>query len=384
MKSIWNPWVGTFTVLAGLVGTAYVSRYQGGASRAHAATKRDEATVVKLVKPKLAAADRTLSVTGTTDSQLSTNVHARASGYVRSLHVDMGDRVKAKQILAELDTPELDREIEQADASLAQAAAAVELAKAALVYSQSTLERIQVLNGRQLTSKQELEQLEAQSNVDRAKVQVAEASRAAAQANLHRLRQLKSFARVTAPFAGTVVARKVERGSLVSAGTATPLFVIATTDQLRVNIDVPQSLAPAIVDGSPARVSVPEYPSLTIDGKVARSAHALDPTTRTMKVEVQLKNVENKLVPGMFANVSLTLPSTHRALILPATALISHDSGLQVAKVDKQHRVQLVPVELQRDNGADVEIAGGLSLGDQLVANPGPALRQGSLVRAAR
>ncbi|HEX6245543.1 MAG TPA: efflux RND transporter periplasmic adaptor subunit, partial [Polyangiales bacterium] len=305
----------------------------------------------------------------------------RASGYVRRRLVDLGDQVKAGELLAEIDTPELDLEIEQAEAALMEREAAISLARATRRYSASSLERIKLLDGRKLTSKQELEQLEAQSDVDAAKVQVAEAARTAASAQLRRLQKLKSFARVVAPFAGTVSARKVERGALVTAGSGSALFEIATLDPLLVALDIPQGLALGVRAEAKAEISVNEYPNERFEAKVAHSAGVLDTGTRTMRVELEVKNTRGRLVPGMYASARLSLPHPHPVLLIPATALVTRNDGLRVVTVDAKQRAKLVPVVLERDNGAELEVADGLSLAQAVVANPSPEIEDGTLLR---
>jgi RND family efflux transporter MFP subunit len=358
------------------------SRTRRGPQRALAAVPpAEQAVFARLIKPKPGKSERALVLPASVESAETTKVHARASGYVRRRLVDLGDKVKAGALLAEIDTPELDLEIEQAEAALLEREAAISLALATRRYSASSLGRIKVLDGRKLTSKQELEQLEAQSDIDVAKVQVAEAARSAASADLRRLQKLKSFARVIAPFAGTVSARKVERGALVSAGSGVALFEIATLDPLRVSLDIPQSLALGVRSGGTAQVGVNEYPDQRFEARLARSAGVLDPSTRTMRVELEVKNTQGKLVPGMYASAWLSLPHAHQVLLIPATALITRNEGLRVVIMNAKHRAQLIPVVLERDNGAELEVADGLSLTQAIVANPAPGIEDGTLLR---
>lgn len=357
-------------------------RKQAGARKALAAVPPPEQAVfVRLVKPKLAKSDRALSLPASIESTETIKVHARASGYVRRRLVELGDQVRAGQLLAEIDTPELDLEIEQAEAALMQSQAAISLASATRRYSSSSLARVKLLDGRKLTSKQELEQLEAQSEVDAAKVQVAEAGRAAALAHLRRLQKLRSYARVVAPFAGTITVRKVERGALVSAGGANALFEITTLDPLRVSLDIPQSLIQGVRTGGKAQVSVSEYPGEHFEASVAHVSGVLEPTTRTMRVELQVDNTRGRLVPGMYASAQLTLPQAHRVLLIPATALVSRSDGVRVVVPDAGLRARLLPVVIERDNGAELEIALGIAPEQSIVANPTPDIDDGTLLR---
>jgi RND family efflux transporter MFP subunit len=369
-------------LLGGLFAAGYLPRKQAAATRALAAVPPPEQAVfVRLIKPKLAKSERALTLPASIESAETTKVHARASGYLRRRLVDLGDHVKSGELLAEIDTPELDLEIEQAEAALLQSQAAISLAGATLRYSSSSLARIKLLDGRKLTSQQELEQLEAQYQVDVAKVQVAEAGRAAALANLRRLQKLRSFARVVAPFAGTVTARKVERGALVSAGSGNALFEITTLDPLRVSLDIPQSLVQGVRGGGKAQVSVSEYPGEIFEAKVAHISGVLEPGTRTMRVELQVDNTRNRLLPGMYANAELSLPQAHPVVLIPATALIARNEGLRVVTLDAGSRARLVPVIVERDNGAELEIALGVSPDRAIVANPTPDIEDGTLLR---
>jgi RND family efflux transporter MFP subunit len=184
---------------------------------------------------------------------------------------------------------------------------------------------------------------------------------------MRRLVNLKSFANVTSPFAGTITSRTVERGALVSAGNATPLFKVADTDPARVLIQVPQDVAAGIKNDLPAKVSVREFPGRPFDGIVAHSAGALDPVTRTMLVEVRVPNPKNELLAGMYSEVALTLPSSHRVFEIPATALMNDSKGLRVAIVDADNKLHLQQIAIERDAGATVQVSSGLTGGERIV-----------------
>lgn len=336
---------------------------------------------VSLVKPKLLSRERALKLPATLDAHEQTVIHARANGYVRRWLVDLGERVKAGQLLAEIDTPELDRELDQARAGLSESEASVELARASREYATSSLERYQQLTQRKLTSAQELERYQAEARVNDARVQVAEAERASRVANLRRLEQLKAFSQVSAPFAGVVTSRTIERGALVSSGVASPLFELATVDALRVTVDVPQSWAPGVRTGHSAQLALPEYPDRRFEARVARTAGRLDAKSRTLRVELEVPNSDGKLLPGMYANVELSLATAHDLYTVPASAVLAGKDGTKVALVDASGRVHLRSVLVERDNGSEVEIASGLSGDDQLIANPGLGMRDGAQVR---
>ena len=322
---------------------------------------------VETIAPKSGASERALELPGTVQAFQETVLFARASGFVRAWHVDMGDKVRKGQVLAEIETPELDQELSQAQAQVLQARASLTLASANRDLANANLARARRLAPSGILSRADLEQSQAQAEVGAANVNVAGANVAAQQANIRRLNQLKAFGRVTAPFAGTVTQRTVEIGALVTAGNNQPLFKIAALDPARVFVQVPQDVAPSVRPGVSGNVTLREYPGRTFAGQVMRAAGELDPSTRTMNTEIRVPNQDGALLPGMYAEVALTLPSPHHVLELPATALLNDSRGQRVAVVDGQHRLHLVAVVVERDNGATVEISSGLS-GNEAVA----------------
>jgi membrane fusion protein, multidrug efflux system len=335
---------------------------------------------VEVVVPRSGSSDRALSLPASVQPLQETLIYARASGYVRRWLVDMGDLVKDGQLLAELDTPELDQQLDQGRAQLEQAIASVAQAKANRELSKSTYERYVPLTKQGLTSPQDLDQRKAQADSDEASVRVAEASVAVQEANMRRLSQLKAFARVAAPFAGRITARSIEVGSLVAAGSGGPLFKVAATDPARVFVQIPQDVAPSVRVDLPASVTVREYAGRVFSGSVTRASGALDPATRTMNTEVRVPNADGALIPGMYAQVSLTLPYPHRVFEIPATALMNDAMGLRVAVVGSDDVVHLVPVVLERDTGAALEISSGLTGTERIVKLPSAELAEGTTV----
>jgi RND family efflux transporter MFP subunit len=338
---------------------------------------------IEIVTPKIGASDRALEIPGTVQALRETVLFARATGFVRAWRADMGDKVKKDQILAEIETPELDQELSQARAQLQQTQAALVQAKATRDLANANLARARRLAPSGIVSKADLEQSQAQAQVGEANVTVATANVAAQQASIRRINQLKAFATVTAPFAGTITQRNLEVGALVTAGTNQPLFKIAAMDPARVFVQVPQDVAPGVRPGVPANVSVREYPRRTFAGQVMRASGELDSSTRTMNTEIRVANEDGALLPGMYAEVALTLPSSHRVLELPATALMSDARGQLVAVLDAQHKLHLVRVVIERDKGATIEISSGLQ-GNESVAKLGSAaLVEGMTVEVA-
>lgn len=338
---------------------------------------------VDVVAPKLASSDRALSLPGSIQPLEETTIYARASGYVRKWNADIGDKVKEGDILAELDTPELDQQIDQARADLTKAEAGVVQAQANVAFARQQLERAKNMVANGVASQQELDQRKTEANVGDANVTVAVAAVDAQKANLRRLAQLKSFARVLAPFAGTVTSRTVERGALVTAGNGSPMFKVAAMDPVRVFVQVPQDVAPTIRLDLAAQVSVREFAGRTFDGKVAHAAGALDPATRTMTTEVRVPNPKGELLPGMYAQVALTLPTPHKVYELPATAILNDASGIRVATVTPDGTLKLVRVTIERDTGPTVQIASGLDGTERVVKLASAELADGRPVDVA-
>jgi membrane fusion protein, multidrug efflux system len=359
-------------------------RHQQALLAAEAAASKQAVPRVALVTPRPGKSERALSLSATLEGLEQTEIDARANGYVRRWLVDLGDSVKEGQLLAELDTPELDLEIEQARAALAQSEASIFQASATRDYSLTSLKRYQALAPQGIASQQDLEQKASQSKVDEANVRVAEAARNSQLANVHRLEQLKAFARVTAPFAGTITDRAVQRGKLVAAGTGQHLFKISTLDPVRAFVQVPQSLVAGVKQGLAAEVSVAEQRGKAWKGIVVRTASALDASSRTMSVEVQVPNPDHRLLPGMYAEVALKLDASQRLFVLPASAVATTKDGVRVAVVETDGRVRWTKVRLERDNGADVEISEGLTGNEQIIASPGPAVVDGLVVQAVK
>ena len=338
------------------------------------------AVVVDVVVPKVMSSDHAIVLPGSVSPLQEIIVYSRANGYVKRWLVDIGDNVKEGQLLAEIETPELDQELAQAQAQLAQVQAGVALASANRDFSRANLERYKRLTPAGLSTMEELQQKQAQASVDEANVSVAQAAVGAQRANIQRLYQLKGFARVLAPFDGTISARMIDRGALVTPGNATPMFRISSIDPVRVFVQVPQDLAPSVRIDIPATVTIREFAGREFAGKIARSAGALDPSSRTMNTEVRVPNPKGEILGGMYAEVALTLPSPHRVFEIPATALLNDANGLRVAIVGADGAIHLVTVVVERDTGATVEISSGLAVGERVVKLAGEGLSEGAVV----
>jgi membrane fusion protein, multidrug efflux system len=354
--------IGAIAVLGGAFGFGYLPRVADRTALVESSQTGGDALLrVEAVTPKEGSSDRAISLPGSVQPLEETVIYARASGYVHKWYVDIGDKVQGGQLLAELDTPELDQELDQARAQLNQAEASLVQSKANRELSQANLTRYKQLAPSGVVSMAELDQRQAMAQVDEASVSVAQANIAAQQANIRRLVQLKSFARVTAPFGGTVTVRTIEVGSLVSAGNGQPMYKVAAMDPARIFAQVPQDVAPGVRAGVAATVTVREYPGRTFTGTVARAAGELDPSTRTMNTEIRVPNPDGLLIAGMYAQAAFTLPSPHRVFEIPSTAVASDAHGSRVAVIDDASQIKMVPIVIERDTGPTVEVASGLT-----------------------
>jgi membrane fusion protein (multidrug efflux system) len=377
--------VGAALLLGAAFAVGYLPRVRERAALEQATTVAGQTAVrVDVISPKIGSSDRAELLPGSVQPLMETVLYARASGFVRRWLVDMGDKVAAGQLLAEIETPELDQELDQARAQLRQAQPSLARSKASRELANANLQRYQQLTPVGVASQADLDQRQAQAQVDEANVSVAQATIAAQEANIRRLTQLKDFARVTAPFAGTVTQRWVEVGALVTAGNGQPLYRVAATDPTRVFVQVPQDVAPSLRVGVAATVTVREYPGRRFEGKVARSAGELDSATRTMNTEIRVPNADGALIAGMYAQVALTLPSPHAVFELPSTALMNDANGLRVATVDDDSKIHLVPVVVERDEGANVEISSGLTGGERVVKLASAEFGEGKPVDVVR
>jgi RND family efflux transporter MFP subunit len=324
-------------------------------------------------------------------------ISARAEGYIRRWMADIGDRVREKDLLAEIESPEVDQQLRQAEAmlqrsrsALGQAEAGVRQTRANLELAEVTLRRWKELVERGVLSQQDGDEKNAVYRVRQADVAAAEAGVRASQdairadeANVHRLLDIQSFQRVQSPFGGVITARSVEVGSLVgsSGGASRELFRLAEIDHLRVLVHVPQSDVGSIRVGQECVIQVREHPGDDYVGRVSRTASTLDASSRTLLTEVRLPNSKKELLPGMYADVHFKIRRTHPPLLIPSGALITGDSGPQVALLQQDQTVHFQKVRVGRDYGAQMEIVSGLQLGDTIVTNPTDEIRPGSKVK---
>jgi RND family efflux transporter MFP subunit len=333
-------------------------------------TENQAVPVVAVALPDTRGKKTTFSLPGRLEAYTQAQIYARVTGYVKEWKADIGTPVKTGQLLAEIDAPDLDQQIMQAEANLASA-------KANSVLSDMTLKRGKSLITSLAISQQDLDQRSADSSNKQGQVH-------AAQANLDRLRVLEQYKRLTAPFDGLVTARTTDVGALINAGGGgPPLFVVSETTKLRVYVNVPQSYVPSIPVGTKAHISVPEYPGRTFPATVEASAQSVDIASGTTRMQLVADNSNGELMTGDFTNVAFDLPHPEIAINVPASALIFNELGLQVATVAGDGRIILKKVTISRDLGNEVEIASGISADDRVVANPPDGIATGDKVRVA-
>ena len=360
--------LGTLVVLAALFFVGMFPRWRANAALTNAASdQRPTVSVVTSQGPDGAA---NLVLPGSTQAIQETAIYARTNGYVRQWFVDIGAKVEAGQLLAEIETPEIDQELNQARAAAQQAAANLELARA-------TLKRWDYLLQRKVVSAQEFDEKKAGSDA-------RQADFTAAQANVKRLEETQGFQKIVAPFSGIVTARTVDNGMLVSAGSAgqsQPLFRVAQIDTLRIYVTVPQTYASSIKPDQNATVSFREISDKAFSAKVVRTAGALDPAARTLLTELKVANTDRKLFPGMYAEIKFAFPQDGRTLLVPGNTIIVQSDGPKVLTVDAKQTIRTRPVKLGRDLGDKVEILSGLDPAEPLVANPSDSLSEGVEVK---
>ena len=334
-------------------------------------TEDNALITVATTKPVSQGSEAEISLPGNVQANTDAPIYARTNGYLKRWLVDIGDQVKAGQMLAEIEAPEVDRELDQSHAARAQAKAHLDLARI-------TADRYGSLLKEEAVSPQEVDE---KYGIHQAR----KADYAAAEANVRRLEQMKSFQRVTAPFSGTIVARNVDVGSLIQAGSSSSsgwLFKLAQIETIRVHAAVPQSSMGMIKSGMTVDLVVPELGERVFPAKVMRSAGAFDSATRTMVVEMHVPNHGGPLLPGMYAQARINLVNAEPNLQVPINALMIGGDGTRVAVVDKSDVIHIKPVKLGRDFGKEVEILAGLADSDRVINNPRDSLVEGTKVRA--
>ena len=380
--------------LAAIVVAAFFGGYLPRQKRetelvAEAKSDSETAPLVNVTAAERSSGKSELVLPGSIQAITEAPVLARATGYIKTRLVDIGDRVREGQLLAEIDAPELDQQVRQAKASVDQANASLEQANANLVQGKTneqlyktTADRWSALVLKGAVSRQDNDTYQAQYTAQLATVQalekavnVAKSNVGAVEANLDRLTDMLGYVRVRAPFAGVITQRNVDVGALVNEGS-TLLYRIAQTDKLRIYVNVPQADSTAVHVGQPAKLSISDLPSKVFSGTVTRTANSLDPSSRTLQAEVQVANTAVLLMPGMYAQVDFTTPRAEPPLLIKGDALVVRSNGPQVAIVEPDKTVHFQLVTLGRDYGDRIEVLSGLQAGDRLVVNPGDNIQE--------
>jgi len=357
-------------IAAIVVGMGITTRRMADA-RLNEWTERVAIPTVAVAVPDDRGRRTTIDLPGRLEAYSQAQLYARVSGYLKEWKADIGTPVKAGQLLAEIEAPDLDQQIMQAEAGLSSAQANAELAS-------QTLQRGQSLVTSGAVSKQDLDRRSADSANQQGLVK-------SAQANLSRLRVLERYKQIVAPFDGLVTVRTTDVGALITAGSGggPALFVVSDTSRLRAYVNVPQNYVPSVKVGTKAQIAVPEYPGKTFTATVEASAQAVDIASGTTRMLLVVDNRDGALMTGAFATVRLELPNPEAAIHVPASALIFDQGGLRVATVGPDDRVVLKPVTIARDLGKQVQIATGLTAEDRVIETPPDGIASGDQVRIA-
>jgi RND family efflux transporter MFP subunit len=324
---------------------------------------------VAVVYADAGALTATINLPGRLEAYYRAPIFARVNGYLKSWNADIGARVKAGEAIAEIDAPDLDQQLLQARADLANQEASAKL-------SEVTLARRKTLIASNFVSMQEIDERTADLANKNAAVN-------SSQANVERLEALAGYKKITAPFDGIVTARNTDVGALINAGggSSPPMFIVSDIKKLRVYVNVPQTYVPSVKIGAKAKISVPEYPTRTFEATVEASAQAVDVTSGTTQMQLALDNSAGELMPGGFANVRLVLQRDNVPMHIPSSALVFDQKGLRVATVTPDNKILFKPVTIARDLGRDIELAGGITLDDRVISTPPDGIVDGDPVR---
>jgi RND family efflux transporter MFP subunit len=334
-------------------------------------TQEQAVPTVSVIAPEPGESGPVLDLPGRLEAYIRAPIYAQVSGYLKAWKTDIGAPVKSGELLGEISTPELDQQLQQARADLASAKANADLAGI-------TAKRWQAMLSSDSVAQQDVDQRSADYTAKLAQMK-------AAQANVDRLVAAKAFARIVAPFDGVVTARDTDVGALINAGggTGPELFVVSDIHKLRVYVQVPQRYAPSIRPGSAAVLVVPEYPGREFHAQIVATANAINTTSGTTLVQLQVDNADNTLMPGSFAHVRFHLPVDSTALRVPASSLIFDNAGLRVATVGEGDKVAFKTVSILFDYGKTVEIGSGLGTGDRVIDSPPDGIKDGDVVKIA-
>jgi membrane fusion protein, multidrug efflux system len=371
-KALWMVAAVLLLLAAGAVGALLIRMHDDQVLAGE--TERESIPTVAVIHPTAEKPDEELVLPGSLQAYEESPIFARTNGYLLRWYKDIGSRINKGDLLADIDTPEVDQELLQARAARQQIVAQMDLAKI-------NADRYVALRKTDSVSQEEADQ-------QTSGYQQATANLAAADANVRRLEELEAFKHVYAPFSGVLTRRNVDPGALINAGSTggaagKELFDMARVDPLRVYVNVPQAYAPFIKNGMEATVILQEFPGQKFKGTVARTAEAIDPTTRTLLTEVDVPNKDGRLLPGSFGEVHFKVATNVQKVTVPVNTMLFRQEGPRVAVVGSNNKVQLRPIAIGRDYGSTLEIVGGVGVEDQVVVNPADSLEEGQQVHVA-
>jgi multidrug efflux pump subunit AcrA (membrane-fusion protein) len=388
--------VGALAVFLILLAMGVVPRVTNTrALAADAATARNAVSSVNVVRPQ-PTSDAGLVLAGTTQAIQDAIIYARTSGYLSKRHVDIGDRVRSGQLLAEIASPEIEQQLGQSRANLQQSEKNLDLQKATLDLASITMNRYKAADAEKAVAIELVDQSVGAFRTAQAAVAAAEATVESSRANVRQLEQLTSYQRVLAPFSGTVIQRNVDVGALITAGSPTDntavaptsvtgaangLFEVAQVSRLRVFVNVPQVYASNVRAGLPVKLTVRGQQNAPVAASVARTSSALDPGTRTLLTQVDIPNESGQLLPGMFVYVTFTIAPSGTRWRVPATAVVFDTQGTRVATIGPGNALRFQHVTLGRDYGTSIDIQAGLTGTETIVAQPTVSLQEGQVVK---
>jgi membrane fusion protein, multidrug efflux system len=389
----WQVVAGVLVALLVAFLVGYLPRWHARSQATAEAQLAQEPLRLAVVAAEAVDAGRDLSLPGTLVGNQRTFIYPRATGYVRRWVADIGDRVRAGDVLLELDTPDLDQQLASARATFQHTVAALAQAVANRDFALLTFTRMHILASEKLIAQQDEDQARSNELVQEATVQAAKADVQAQRELVRQLEVLVGFKRVAAPFDGIITQRLVDVGTLVNAGTGTTavvnaapgttpaaLYEIEATDPIRVFVEVPQPFTPMLRVGQGATLALRQFPGRLFTGRVTRTAGALDSVTRTMRTQIDISNDAGTLLAGMYGEVTMPVAIAHAAVRVPESALLRDARGIHIAVIDLSSHVHLVAVQPGRDFGAEIELVDGLTGGERVVVNPPANIADNQLI----
>ena len=381
--------IGVIAVLAAIAIAAFgILQRRSHEAEVRQWTQEQAVPTVAVITPRAGASTQHLVLPGTVQAWFEAPIYARVNGYLKKWNFDYGAHVKKGDVLAEIETPDLDAQLAASQAKLNAARAVVKVREAEEQFAQSTFQRWRE-SPKGVVSVQEQESKQADYNSSKARLSSANAEAAADQGEVDRLLAMINFKNITAPFDGIVTVRETDVGALINAGSGTgggngpELFRVADIHQMRIYVQVPQQLSAGIKAGLAADVQLPQYPNKTFKATVATTSSAINTNARTLLVELHAENPDGELQPGAYAQVDFVLPSDPAIVRIPTSALVFRENGMEVATIGPDDTIALKPIKLGRNLGTEVEVVQGLKLSDRLVNSPPDSLATGDKVRVA-